>query len=126
MTTNPKKQKKDDSGKRIKSIFGDPQENVPAMVQTSVAVQSLPDELKGKLIHALNELPEEKQIQAVQTLQKEQSSYKRLAAANFKRGKEALVKLKKLKETYQQKKRQLVEKYERKAAEEHAKSLLLK
>ena len=115
---------KDDSQKRIKTIFGDPKHNVSEMINTSVAVQSLPDELKGKLVHALGELPEEKQVQALQTLQKEQSAYKRLAAENFKRGKDALVKLKELKDSYQQKKRQLVEKYERKAAETHAESLL--
>lgn len=124
MPSNKKQTTRDNSGKHVKQVFGDPRENVSELIHTSVAIQSLPVDLKNKLVGALKGLPEERQIQAVQTLQKEQSAYKTLATANFERGKEALIKLKQLKDLYQQKKRQLVEKYERKAAEQQAQTLL--
>lgn len=115
---------KDDTQTRVKKIFGSPKKVVSGLVQTSVAIQSLPPDLQGKLITALDKLPEEKQVLAVQALQKEQGAYIALSRQEFARGKEALVKLKRLKDTYKQKKRQLVEKYERKAAETHTSSLL--
>lgn len=124
MPSNKNQTTQNKSGAHVKQVFGDPKKNVNELIHTSVAIQSLPDDLKNKLVGALKGLPEERQIQAVQTLQKEQSAYKTLAAANFERGKEALVKLKQLKDLYQQKKRQLVEKYEQRAAEQQAQTLL--
>ncbi|MBT5016845.1 hypothetical protein HN748_01645 [Candidatus Peregrinibacteria bacterium] len=107
----------DDTQKRVKHIFGDPRQQMNELVNTSVAIQSLPQGLQGKLVKALAVMPEEKQIQAVQALQKEQGAYMDTAIRNQAMGRQALHKLKLLKKKYKRKKRELLEKYEKREAE---------
>ncbi len=122
-TKKTKSSKKDDV-RRVKGVFGDPQENIKTLVQTSVAVKSLPKKIQGKLVKALHQLPEGKQVKAVQTLQKEQGAYKALTVHNFEAGKKALLKLKNLKDQYKRKQTQLIEKYDRLEEQKHSSALL--
>ncbi len=121
---NKKDPQNDQTGKHVTQVFGDPENVMDDLVQGSLALQSLPGDLQGKLIGAIDQLPEKKQIKAIQALQKEKSVYLDVATQNRNAGEKAFAKLNELKNQYTKKKQQLLEEHERKKEHEHAEQLL--
>jgi len=89
--------------------------------KSSLAIKSLPQDLKEKLVEVLAKLPMPKQIEALQLLQKEQGAYYNMAVKEKKIGINLVEDIKTIKVDYIKKKNEIIREGEKRQIQKNIK-----
>jgi hypothetical protein len=116
-----KSKKKTQKGTHIASVFGDPKKLLKELSKSSLAIKSLPQDLKEKLVEVLAKLPMPKQIEALQLLQKEQGAYYNMAVKEKKIGINLVEDIKTIKVDYIKKKNEIIREGEKRQIQKNIK-----